>query len=81
MDKLITDSARVEISARVQDILRSLIIDSWQSEPNYQHQNFAERRWRHFKRNIQWFMSLRNVDPEAWLLCAMWIADVMNFYG
>ena len=78
MDKLITDSARVEISRRVQDILRSLIIDDWQSEPNYQHQNFAEHRWRHFKRNIQWYMNWRNVDPTAWLLCARWIADVMN---
>ena len=78
MDKLITDSARVEISRRVKDILRSLCTDDWQSEPNYQHQNFAEHRWKHLKRNIQWFMNWRNVDPEAWLLCAKWIADVMN---
>ncbi len=78
MDKLITDSARVEISRRVRDILRSLIIDDWQSEANYQHQNFAEHRWRHFKRNIQWYMNWRNVDANAWLLCAKWIADVMN---
>ena len=42
MDKLISDSARVEISRRVLDILCSLCIDDWQSEPNYQHQNFAE---------------------------------------
>ena len=43
MDKLISDSARVETSKRVKDILRALIIDDWQSEANYQHQNFAER--------------------------------------
>ncbi len=43
MDKLISDSARLEISARVKDVLRALIIDDWQSERNYQHQNFAER--------------------------------------
>ena len=23
-------------------------------------------------------MNLRNVDPKAWLLCAQWVADVMN---
>ena len=23
-------------------------------------------------------MNHRNVDPEAWLLCIIWIADVMN---
>ena len=42
MDTLISDSAQVETSKRVQDILRALIIGDHQSEPNYQHQNFAE---------------------------------------
>ena len=78
MDVLITDSARVETSARVKDVLRSLVIQDWQSEPHYQHQNFAEHRWKHFKRNLQWYMNFRNVDPDAWLLCGQWIADVMN---
>ena len=78
MDKLISDSARVEISNRVKDVLRALLIDSWQSEPNYQHQNFAEHRWKHLKGNVQWIMNSRNVDPAAWLLCTEWVADVMN---
>ena len=78
MDKLLSDSAQVEFSARVKDILRALIIDDWQSEANYQHQNFAERRWQHVKKNLNWYMNHRNVDPEAWLLCIIWIADVMN---
>ena len=54
MDKLITDGARVEQSARVKDILRMLIIKDWQSEANYQHQNFAERRWQTFKHNVRY---------------------------
>lgn len=78
MDKLITDSAKVEISRRVLDILRALCIDDWQSEANYQHQNFAELRWKHLKRNVQWWMNRRNVDPGAWLLCLEWVADIMN---
>ena len=78
MDKLISDSAKVEISRRVKDILRALCIDDWQSERGYQHQNFAELRWGHFRRKHHWYMNLRNVPPEAWLLCAHWIADVMN---
>ena len=32
MNKLISDSAKVEISKRVKDILRALTISSWQSE-------------------------------------------------
>ena len=43
MDKLISDRAQVEVSKRVQDILRAYHIDDWQSEPHYQHQNMAER--------------------------------------
>ena len=78
MDKLITDSAKVEMSRRVLDILRALCIDGWQSEANYQHQNFAEHRWKHIKHCHQWFMNWRNVDADAWLLLLIWIADVMN---
>ena len=43
MDKLISDSARVEISQQVKDILRAMVIQDWQSEPYYHHQNFFER--------------------------------------
>ena len=78
MDKLITDSARVEQSKRVLDILRALCIDGWQSEAHYQHQNFAEHRWKHIKRCHQWYMNWRNVNANAWLLLLEWVADVMN---
>ena len=39
--KLISDRAQVEISNQVKEILRAYCIDDWQSEPHYQHQNFA----------------------------------------
>ena len=55
MDKLITDSAQVEQSKRVQDILRTLIVKHWKSESHYQHQNFSEHRWQNFKHNVQWY--------------------------
>ena len=77
-NQLQSDSANVEKSARVKDILRALVISDWQSEPNYQHQNPAERRWQHLKKNVQWYMNLRNVPANAWLLCCQWVADVMN---
>jgi hypothetical protein len=78
MDKLISDSAKVEISKQVLDILRALCIDDWQSEPQYQHQNYAERRWGTLKMNVEWYMNWRNVQANAWLLCTEWCADVMN---
>jgi hypothetical protein len=43
MDKVISDSAQAEISKKVQDILRHLFIDDWQSEPLFKNQNGAER--------------------------------------
>ena len=75
---LISDGDQVQISQRVIDVCRALHIKNWQSEAQYQYQNAAERRWKHCKHNIQWYMNYRNVDPSAWLLCAQWVADVMN---
>ena len=45
----------------------------------YQHQNFAEHRWGHFKRNHWWCMNYRNVHPRGWLLCAKCISIIMNY--
>lgn len=42
MDQLISDQAQVEINNRMLDVLCHLCIDNWQSEPHFQHQNFAE---------------------------------------
>ena len=42
MDKLLSDSARTEISNNVMDILRAYHISNWDSEPYHQNQNPAE---------------------------------------
>ena len=78
MDKLISDSARVEQSQRVEDVLRMLLIQHWKTEPGYQHQHFAEHRWGHFKHNIQWYSHWRKIPGEQWLLLAKWIADIIE---
>ncbi len=78
MDKLISDGATTEISRRVQDILRALMIKAWQSERDKQKQNFGEQRWCKLKFNTDWVMNMRNIPPEFWFLCAEWCADVMN---
>jgi hypothetical protein len=48
-NKLVSDRAQVLISHKVEDILRTLCIKSWQSEPHQQHQNPAERRYQTIK--------------------------------
>ena len=45
MDILISDGGKYEISQRVTDLLRSLFIKDYQSEPYHQHQNKAENRF------------------------------------
>jgi len=51
MDTLMTCHANYEMSAKVKDILRALVIGHWKSKPHYQHQNFVEHRWGRVKAN------------------------------
>jgi len=78
MDTLISDNANYEMSARVKDVLRSLMIGHWKSKPCCQHQNFAEHRWGHVKSNLEWLVAFLDVDPDCWLLTLNCACSVMN---
>jgi hypothetical protein len=78
MDKLISDRAQVEISERVKDILRALVIADWQSEPHHQHQNPAERRYKHIKNWTNRTMERTGAPAYTWLLCLMYVCFIMN---
>jgi len=78
MDKLISNGAQSELSDCAKGVLRTLCINDWHSEAHYQHQSFAEHRWRHIKKNVEWLMNLRNCPPEVWLLALQCICSVMN---
>ena len=78
MDVLISDRAQMEVSNKVKDILRHLIIDDWQSEAHYQHQNAAERRYKHIKRNVQNVLNISGAPPSCWLLCLEYVSYIMN---
>ena len=67
MDKLISDSAKNEISRKVKNILRAYIINDWQSEPYDQNQNPAEWRYRTIK---AWANTIMN-RTGAPLLCVL----------
>ena len=43
MDTIITDGGKYEISKKVADLLRSIFIKQYESEPYHQHQNKAEQ--------------------------------------
>ena len=78
MDLLVSDRASEQCSSRVHDILRALHIRDWQSEPHYQHQNFAEHRWKFLQRNVNYVMNWRKADVDTWLLCSEWCGVIMN---
>ena len=53
VDTIITDSGKYEISKKVADLLRSLFMKHYESEPYHQHQNKAEQHYGVVKRYIK----------------------------
>ena len=76
MDRLLSDSAKVETSDRVKDILCAMLIDDWQSKRGYQRQNPAERRYQNLVKNVMWVMNRRNVPGKAWFLCLLLVGTL-----
>ena len=78
MDTLISDGGKYEISKRVADLLRSLFIKDYQSEPYHQHQNKAENRFGLAKRYTNTVMNTSGCPACCWLLCLQYICVVLN---
>ena len=78
MDTLISDGGKYEISKRVTDLLRSLFIQDYQSEPYHQHQNKAEDRFGLAKRYTNTVMNTSGCPAFCWLLCLQYICVVLN---
>ena len=69
MDILISDGGKYEISQRVTDLLHSLFIQDYQSEPYHQHQNKAENRFGLANCYINTVMNTSGCSACCWLLC------------
>ena len=78
MHTLISDGGKYEISKRVTDLLRSLFIQDYQSEPYHQHQNKAENRFGLAKRYTNTVMNTSGCPAFCWLLCLQYICVVLN---
>jgi len=76
--KLISDHAQVEISENVQDILRTLFIGSWQSEPHQQHQNPAEWHFQTVKTTANTILDCTGAPASTWLLCLLYVCFLLN---
>ena len=78
MDQLVSDGGEALISNKVRDVLRHLCIRDWHSEPHYQHQNPAERRYRDIKTNLNSTMNASGAPANCWLLCLHYVIFIMN---
>ena len=78
MTTLITDGGRYEISKKFADLLRSLFIKQNESEPYHQHQNKAEQRYGVVKRYINTLMNLTGAPAHCWLLCMLYVCNLLN---
>ena len=78
MDRLLSDSAKTEISNMVMDILRAYHISKWYSEPYHQNQNSAEWRYRSIKSWANTVMNRSVVPANFWLLCLHYVCYLLN---
>ena len=78
MDKLLSDSAKTEISNKVMDILRAYHISNWHSEPYHQNQNPAEWRYRTIKSWTNIVMNRSGAPANCWLLCLIYVCYLLN---
>ena len=78
MDKLLSDSAKTEISNKVMDILRAYHISNWHSEPYHLNQNPAEWRYRTIKSWTNTVMNRSVAPANCWLLCLIYVCYLLN---
>ena len=78
MDKLLSDSAKTEISNKVMDILRAYHISNWHSEPYRQNQNPVEWRYRTIKSWTNSVMNRSGAPANCWLLCLIYVCYLLN---
>ena len=78
MDKLLSDSAKTEVSNKVMDILRAYCISNWYSEPYHQNQNPAEWRYRTIKSWTNTVMNTSGAPANCWFLCLIYVCYLLN---
>ena len=78
LDKLLSDSAKTEISNKVMDIIRAYHISDWHSEPYHQNQNPAEWRYWTIKAWTNTVMNRSGAPANCRLLCLIYVCYLLN---
>jgi hypothetical protein len=75
---LLSNSAKVEMSKQVKDILHTYVMGCWQSKPYHQHQYPVEWHYQGVKHMCNTFLVLTGAPAYCWLLCLMYVCLVLN---
>ena len=78
MDKLLSDSAKTEISNKVMDILRAYHIANWHSEPYHQIRIQLDFRYRTIEAWANTVMNRSDAPTNCWLLCLIYVYYLLN---
>ena len=79
MDSIVTEGGKNGISKKVTDLIRSLFIKQYESEPYDQHQNKAEQHYGVAKRyNINTLINVTGASAHCWLLCRVYVCVLLN---
>ena len=78
MSKRISDYAQVEISNRVQDILRMYHSSTQHSEPYHQNQNPSEWDYRTITAWTNTILNRTGAPVNCWLLCMSYVCFLLN---
>ena len=79
MDALTSDGDTYDISKGVTNLLHSLFIQDYQSEPYHQHQNKVKTRFGHAKHYPKTVMNISGCPACSWLFCLQCICVVLNY--
>ena len=78
MTTIIADGGKYEISKKLPDLLRSLFIKQYDSEPYHQHHNKAEQHYGVVKRYINTLMNLTITPAHCSLLCLLYVCSLLK---
>ena len=73
-----SDNAKEQTAKAVDVLLNMYHIGDFQSEPNYQHQNDAERRIQDIKKLSDGIMDRTGTPARMWLLCLLYVVYLHN---
>ena len=79
MDTLTSDGGKYDISKGVTDLLHSLFIQDYQSEPYHQDQNKTENCFGPAKHYTNTVMNTSGCPACCWLLCLKYICVVLHY--